>query len=517
MAAQTLIERGAHVTMLDAGLRDGRYEGLIPDRTFVDIRNTSEEQHRFFLGDNFEGVPTGGIATGAQLTPPRQVIVRETDRFLQYRSKNFTPMESLAYGGLGAGWGLGCCVFSEAELQLAGLDPSEMRGAYQTIASRIGVSGSADDARPYTFDHVEGIQPATPLDPTCGSLLEAYGRKRTALRNRGFRLGRPALALLTRDMDGRSATHRREMEFYDDLDRAAWRPWITVDRLKESPRFRYVDGLLVMSFTEDDGVVQVRALDIHTLEERIFACRRLILATGALGSARIVLRSGVVGDKGLPLLCNPYSYLATVVPSRIGATSPALNNALGQLTLFHETENEEDGIALGALYPYRSLLLFRLALQMPLGMSDALALSRYLQPALVIAGIHHPDRPSPRKAVRRVSGPGPTADALRIEFGLDDRERHRVARREREYVRALRMLGAWTLRRISPTFGSSIHYAGTLPFSSAPRNGRLDPSGRLHGFVNVYVADGSGFSYLPAKSLTWSLMANAHLVAKRLA
>jgi hypothetical protein len=30
---------------------------------------------------------------------------------------------------------------------------------------------------------------------------------------------------------------------------------------------------------------------------------------------------------------------------------------------------------------------------------------------------------------------------------------------------------------------------------------------------NIYIADGSGFRYLPAKGITLSLMANAHLTA----
>jgi hypothetical protein len=36
----------------------------------------------------------------------------------------------------------------------------------------------------------------------------------------------------------------------------------------------------------------------------------------------------------------------------------------------------------------------------------------------------------------------------------------------------------------------------------------------LHGTRNVYVADGSGFKYLPAKGITFSLMANAHVTAE---
>jgi choline dehydrogenase-like flavoprotein len=39
------------------------------------------------------------------------------------------------------------------------------------------------------------------------------------------------------------------------------------------------------------------------------------------------------------------------------------------------------------------------------------------------------------------------------------------------------------------------------------------PNGRLHGMKNVYVADGSVFPALPAKNLSFTIMANAMRVA----
>ena len=80
----------------------------------------------------------------------------------------------------------------------------------------------------------------------------------------------------------------------------------------------------------------------------------------------------------------------------------------------------------------------------------------------------------------------------------------------------MRSLGCYALSKIDPGHGSSIHYAGTLPFSEKEGMFTLAKDGRLHGSKSVYVADGSGFRFLPAKGLTLSLMANAHAVAKGL-
>ena len=62
-----------------------------------------------------------------------------------------------------------------------------------------------------------------------------------------------------------------------------------------------------------------------------------------------------------------------------------------------------------------------------------------------------------------------------------------------------------------------MHYAGTLPFSDDPQPFTLGTGGRLAGTRRVFVADGSGFRYLPANGLTLTLMANAHRIAQLLA
>ena len=141
---------------------------------------------------------------------------------------------------------------------------------------------------------------------------------------------------------------------------------------------------------------------------------------------------------------------------------------------------------------------------------------QHIVPALVIAGIHHPEhwREGQELFLRPDTGT-PTGDLLHANYrrGPADEE---VIRREKKYSAVLRSLGAWALKKVKPPIGASIHYAGVLPFAENEQPFHLHPSGRLYGTNHVYVADGSGFRFLPAKGLTLSLMANAHLVASRL-
>jgi choline dehydrogenase-like flavoprotein len=80
---------------------------------------------------------------------------------------------------------------------------------------------------------------------------------------------------------------------------------------------------------------------------------------------------------------------------------------------------------------------------------------------------------------------------------------------------ALRSLGLWTLPMLiqKPVTGHAIHYAGTLPMAEAPGRYQCNPAGRLAGTRRVYVADSACFSALPAKNMSFSMMANAMRIA----
>jgi choline dehydrogenase-like flavoprotein len=517
MAAQTLVEAGLEVFMLDGGQRDDRYASIIPDKPFIDLRTTDEEQHRYFLGDLFEGVSPDPVGTGAQLTPPRQFINAEVSRFLPLTSDSFFPLESLALGGLASGWGLGCGVFSDAELRKAGLPPAEMKAAYEVVAGRVGISGSEDDARPYTSAHLRGIMPATPLDRAPSTLLGSYSKKRDRLREDGFRLGRPAMALLTQDYDGRKATSMNDMDFYSDAGRSAWRAWIAIDQLRVRANFTYAGNFLVTRFQEEDGVVTVFGIGMKTLQERSYQCRRLVLASGTLGTARIVLRSNAGRDVKIPILSNPYTYVPSIVFASVGQSVPRKKASLCQLVLLHDQDGKHEDVAQAGIYTYHSLLLFRLLKEVPLNHVDARVLMRYLLSGFLIIGIFHPEGHSVDKLLwLEPDARSITGDRLHATYRLTAGETDRIEKREQQYMRAIRTMGAWPIKRIRPGHGAGIHYAGTLPFSEAEHPYGLAPSGRLHGTKAVYVADGSGFRYLPAKGLTLSLMAQAHLVASRL-
>lgn len=515
MAAQTLLERGFRVCMLDVGCT-GDPSLVPPDENFNSIRSTRRDQAKYLLGDDPASIWENAIQTGAHLTPPRKHLLSNVKSLLPAVHDNFYPMESLAYGGLGAGWGLGCCVFSNFETAKAGL-PDSISGNYKRVAGRIGICGMKDDATPYTWDGLEFINPPLELDKNAASLFNSYRKKKLSVNRDGFFMGRPALALTTTEGDvGREYAYR-DMDFYDDHGLSAWRPWITVDQLKKDPNFEYRDKILVTHFDEDSEGVQVKAQRISDGSSLEFVCGKLILASGTIGTARIVLRSLSGFDQILPVLCNPYVYVPSLQWSMIGRDPGSKNVGFAQLSLFYDPEKRNEAVSMASVYSYNELMMFRLIRQAPLAYRDAKKLFDSVLPAMTIFGIHIPDSTGKGKELSmELCKESPTGDQLHLRFVPDDLEIKNMRDIISKFKRTIRKLGCFPLRVVDPGMGSSIHYAGTLPFSKIEKPFHLSGNGRLYGTNHIFIADGSGFTYLPAKGLTLSLMAWADHVAQHI-
>src|SRR5262249_55902271 len=162
--------------------------------------------------------------------------------------------ESLALGGLGSGWGACAIQFTNGDMEGWPIGRSDLAPHYDSVAARVGISGARDDLLPY-YGECAALQPPIALDHHPRSFLSRYESggsfrwrcepSRAAMNAGGLFMGAPRLAILTRDMDGRRATRYHEMDFYTDADRSVYRPWFTVQRMREMPNFRYERPWLV--------------------------------------------------------------------------------------------------------------------------------------------------------------------------------------------------------------------------------------------------------------------------------
>src|SRR5579872_932569 len=519
MAAWELVNYGLRVAMLDVGVDDDAMRALIPDRPFSELRREDKNQKTYFLGRNHEGVPRRGIRVGAQLTPPRQYIHRNAETWLPFAGDDFRPLQSVSLGGLGAGWGAACFTFNQQEIGQIGIDDPNFPDYYQRAADVAGISADPEsEINTHLWRGVERHQPPLEIDSNAESILRTYARRKAALRARGFQLGRIPLAILSQDLPPRRANPYFDMDFYSDARMSVYRPRYLVEQLKKSPRFTYKPSRLVVRFEDRADGVDVHCRNLETGGVETTSGQRLVLCTGALNSARIALNSLGLAEVKTPLLCNPYTYMPTVNLAMLGRTVQDRRYSLAQIGGVLESQ---DGAEIGGafqMYSYRSLLLFKLVKEMPLPVRQGLLVGRSLVNALAIFGIFFADEQSETKYLRILETAESAVPELHAQYELSQNQRERKRIYEKRFASALKTLRCVPIGKVDPGKAGSIHYAGTIPFEN-PLSPRFHSHSdyRLEGTRHVYVGDSASWKFLPAKGLSFTLMANALRAAQHVA
>jgi choline dehydrogenase-like flavoprotein len=444
---------------------------------------------------------------------------------LPRRARGFGGFESVAVGGLASAWGAASAAWGEEDFGGLPLTLADLRPHYDAVAELVGVCGRAgDDLSAWSHDP-PAMMPPLELDSAAGALWEAYQRRRGVMLAGGLRLGESRLAACSREFRGRGPHAGLDLDFWGDHDRAVYRPRFTLDELRERPGFEHVPGVLVRTFAHGPAGVEVDAWDLRAGRAVRERGDVLVLAAGALGSARIVLRSlGALGE-ARPLVSNASPYFALLNLGMWGREARDRRHGLTQLTGFFRPPGAPlAGEVQVQVYSYRSHLVFKLLKDAPAAIPQSVRGARALLPMLTLASVHHPDEPGAAKTVtlrarvgEELGGEaGVPADVLDIDYATTPEECRRQREAERGVLRLLRRLGCWRIPggtlRLAP--GASIHYAGPLPMRERPGPFECDSHGRLHGHERVFIADSAAFPRLPAKSVTFTMMAHAHRVGR---
>jgi choline dehydrogenase-like flavoprotein len=507
IAAHRLLELGKKVLLIDVGDDDPDLRGKIPDLPFEKLRTTDGNQREYFLGSAEEGIPRGRVRVGAHLTPPRQFVRRRADRILSTELSGDTSiMQSLALGGLGAAWGAGIATYSDAELAAAGLDPGLINSAYHEVITRIGASGVPCEMISKLGNR---IPRPLPLDDNAESVLSRFRSLPKNSSEHELELGPYPLAALSESREGREKQPLHDMDFYSDSRRSVFRPRYILDEISSHPQFSIRRGLLVTSIKRAGSLMELKGVHVDGGEVWKLSARRVILAAGAIGTARILMNSPGLGENSgiQPLLSNPYRYWVMLNYPRLGKRSEKPRHSLAQLYgLFRHRDKPDSEVSL-SFYSYRSLLLFKLVREFPMPTQIGLFLARLIVDSLVIVGVHERGTEGRIRLIRRSeNGPAEIRIEAPTEIETTNLQLKSLARR-------LRGLGLVRLAEVDPGWGSSIHYAGTIP---AGRAGviRVGSEFQVEGCPGLFIGDSSPWKVLPARGLTLTLMAHARSVAE---
>lgn len=498
--------RNANCVMIDPGYRPDRESTL--DRDLFELRQSRDDLFEDLIGENFESLhnlhrPPMSLKLKA---PGLRYITRGQDEFCPIEPGDFEATLSFAQGGLANAWGAGVFRFNAEDLNSFPIGPEHLAPWYSQIEDLMGVAGANDDLTPW-FGRNDRMLPPLRLSAYFQELLTAYKRKQTIMNGRGIYFGRSRLAVSTVPYRGRPAYRYENLDFFRAWNRSVYNPAYTLDELVASRSIRYERGYLATSWREREGHVEVtaRCLDSNTTE--VFQARHLLVAAGALNSAKLALASAGDHAAKLPVMDNAMSCIPLIRPRRIGGARDPYDTPPGQLNMIYVGQETSDPVQ-ASLFGTAGPLRADVALSFPLSLRANLACARYLTPAIGFLMLFYADEPREANYLQlRESGS--------VKIVHDVKPRGPV---ERAVIESLRTLGYFSSFDICvfPRIGAGLHYAGCLPMKAHPGPWQTNPEGLLHGSRRIYVVDGSVFPKLPAKNLTMTIMANALRVAVKL-
>lgn len=279
-----------------------------------------------------------------------------------------------------------------------------------------------------------------------------------------------------------------------------------LDDLKDNPNFAHLPGRIVTGFSESASRVQIHLKDGPALK-----ADRLYLAAGVLETARIVLASHPDPGQSLTLRDSQHFFLPllhrwtpdgdpekdphhTLTEAFIEIDDPAVSPFLTHTQIYGWNEF------------YAREMITRYARKLPGSAPLLRALSRRLMVAQTFLHSDHSARIG-----LSLAGGGTLLSATLHEN--PDTTRVMTTAKDK-LARSLGQAGLIALKfasRSEPP-GSSFHTGGTLPMSNAPDILQTYPNGQLYGLDRVYVVDASVLPSIPATTITFSVMANAHRI-----
>jgi choline dehydrogenase-like flavoprotein len=506
-AAWPLVDGGLSVVMLDAAERP------TPEPPAMDLAafRRSGTGWRHAYGDDFSGLALSEDRSPKFATRIGRAVFASGPHYPIIRAIGFFPTRSFNAGGLSKVWGAVATAYDDQDLRGYPIRKSDLELSYQTIAERIGLSGSDDDLSDF---HGSGLrlQPPRWLTPIARRVLDRYRRRKPLP---GFLLGTARNAVATEPIADRHACNQCGLCLYGCARGAIYDSTYDLVGLRRRPNFRYVRPALVTRLPAvDDPALTVEITGGGSAS--VAKARALVLAAGTLNSTALVLATRAGAGSKRRLLTNPVAAMAFLVPSRVGRPLPETGFSFGQLSYRLDIDRPPD-YATGILYTADSLPLKTLAERLPVSRPTALSLSAAIAPALVLSTFYLPGRFSQNTVALSIGEDA--REGLIVEGRIPEETRTLILKGTKRLGKAMRRLGVFpvpgSLSILVP--GTDAHLAGTLPMKQHGSDLTCTADCELRPWRNLFIVDGSCLPDLPAKHCTLTIMANADRVGRRLA
>ena len=512
--ALSLLQKGYDVHMLDVGATGS--EPVNQQDSFVGLKSNLIDPAAYFLGEDFSGVFLPEGQSEYYGIPPNKsyVLTNVADGYL--KTRGFSPLQSFAQGGLAQVWTGGAYPFNSYELEAYPFSYKDIEPYYGEVAKRIGISGVDDDLSRFMPVHDHLLSPLD-IDEHSAVLLSEYAKHKSFLHEKfGCYFGRSRSATLTAAKRGRPACSYLGRCLWGCPTDAFYTPSITLRECADFSNFHYHPGLRIRHFKYDGKrhITSVVTQSQTGAALQDLPVDRLVLAAGTLASSKIFMQSiyQATGEfVKLPgLMDNRQVLIPFVNLKMIGRAFDPATYQYHQVAFGIEGEEPAEYLH-GLITTLKTAMIHPIIQKIPLDLKTSTFLFRNLHAALGLVNLNFYDTRRDDNFVVLEAGNGKAETTLRIDYTPPPGEGEAITKALRKVRRVLRKLKCVVppgMAHVRP-MGASVHYAGTLPMSRTNRPFTTTEFCQSRDFDNLYIVDGSTFPYLPAKNITFTLMANA--------
>jgi choline dehydrogenase-like flavoprotein len=503
-AASALLARGARVLMLDAGIE------LEPDRAEI-VRELSSKKPADWpaaqaavihgeSGANLKGLPHKKLFGS-------DFLYRESHEKIPWQGNEDALRPSLGLGGLSNVWGATMLPPRDSDISDWPIQRPHLNEHYAAAARIMGLAARHDALEELFPLHAEAV----PLKQSrqAALVLGNLEPHRDALRARGWDFGQSRLAVRAADSSRGIGcvycTHCMAGCVYGCIYNSAY----TVRELQQRENFRYERDVIVTRLAEKADGVGIEAFHRRTGSPLSFDARRVYLGAGVIPTARIFLRSQDAFDQPLTLKDSQYFLFPLILKRRVRDVDKEALQTLSQIFIELNHPSISNRSVHLQVYTYSDLIAA--AVRRSLGPLKLFSRSVVERLVIVQGYLHSDESASIRMTLKREG----QADVLQLDPVLNPETRRTIKRVLRELLKQSRALGGFAvppMRQIARP-GRGFHCGGSIPMRVHPKKFESDCQGRPLGWSRVHVVDASVLPTVPATTITFSVMANAHRIA----
>ncbi len=402
---------------------------------------------------------------------------------------------SLGFGGFSTVWGASVLPFLDNDIKDWPINRTDLESHYRSVSTLWELQGSHDDAIEELFGDLTAGNRFLAVSPYAQEMLDSFSRKKIDDLYCG--VGRLALE----HPSACTACLACLKGCLFDV------PFTSVQTLRQIIKAKEIDFLPGKFVSEVESAKDGHGIWVHTSSadgtRQSYRGAKVVLGAGTVSTASIILAS-IPEINNVKIIESQY-FMFPILKMKPKFQAPVSGYSLHQVAV--GWKSRISGFTTHLQLYFYNMYVFAALLKV----FKFRSVANFLANNIVIAqGYLHSD----------------VSDHLEMKR-TSDRTFHLKRIKNPRYTKALRTLrvrsfvdflkiGYFTLpfmiRRVKT--GSSYHLGGSFPMSSDPKKGNTRISGELFDFNNLFIIDASTLPSIPATTITYTVMANAHRIAK---